>query len=239
MIDYHSHILPCMDDGSRDTEESLQMLRLSAGQGVDTIIATPHFYLCKETVHSFLLRRRYAHELLEKACHNESGLPQIILGAETAYFSGISVNREIERLCIAGTRHLLLEMPFETWSGRILTEVCNLALSRRINPIIAHMERYIATENVKAFPVLLRNGVLMQLNADFLISRRTRKTALTYLTQNCASLLGSDSHNMTTRKPNMDKGYQYIRDMLGESRINELEALGRAILNSRKSQGPF
>ena len=44
MIDFHSHILPAMDDGSRNIEESLQMLRMLQEQGVERVIATPHFY---------------------------------------------------------------------------------------------------------------------------------------------------------------------------------------------------
>lgn len=44
MIDLHSHILPRMDDGSRSTEESLQMLTALAAQGVTDVAATPHFY---------------------------------------------------------------------------------------------------------------------------------------------------------------------------------------------------
>ena len=44
MIDWHSHILPEMDDGSRDTDESIAMLEALKHQGVDTVIATPHFH---------------------------------------------------------------------------------------------------------------------------------------------------------------------------------------------------
>ena len=43
MIDFHSHILPGVDDGSASVEESLELLRMLASQGVDTVVATPHF----------------------------------------------------------------------------------------------------------------------------------------------------------------------------------------------------
>lgn len=230
MIDYHSHILPGMDDGSRNTDESLEMLRLSALQGVDTIIATPHFCMHVESIPSFLLRRRDAHELLEIACHSESGLPRIILGAEVAYFTGISNNEDIAHLCITGTAHLLLEMPFEKWSERMLMEVCNLAVKRGITPVIAHIEQYMTTENIKALPKLLRNGVITQISAESLISRRTRQIVLRHLAQNHVHLLGSDSHNMTTYKTNINEGYKIICETLGKYKLDEIEALGRAIL---------
>ena len=44
MIDVHSHILPWIDDGSRSLEESMEMLRQEAEQGIQRVVATPHFY---------------------------------------------------------------------------------------------------------------------------------------------------------------------------------------------------
>ena len=54
VIDFHSHVLPGIDDGSRNIETSIEMLRLSRNAGVDRMIATPHFYadeggLCRES----------------------------------------------------------------------------------------------------------------------------------------------------------------------------------------------
>ena len=54
MIDFHTHILPEMDDGSESVEESIQMLELSAGQGVKWMVATPHFYADREDPKTFL-----------------------------------------------------------------------------------------------------------------------------------------------------------------------------------------
>ena len=58
MIDWHSHILPGMDDGSKDPEESIAMLDMLEQQGIDTVIATPHFYANEETTEEFLGRRK-------------------------------------------------------------------------------------------------------------------------------------------------------------------------------------
>ena len=56
MIDFHSHILPAMDDGSKNIEESLQMLRMLQEQGVERVIATPHFYADENPPDVFLRR---------------------------------------------------------------------------------------------------------------------------------------------------------------------------------------
>ena len=57
VIDFHSHILPGIDDGSKNVEESLQMLRMMAKQGITHVVATPHFYPQHDTPESFLKRR--------------------------------------------------------------------------------------------------------------------------------------------------------------------------------------
>ena len=60
MIDFHTHILPGMDDGSQATHESLQMLTLESEQGAQEILLTPHFYAHFDKISSFLERREYS-----------------------------------------------------------------------------------------------------------------------------------------------------------------------------------
>ena len=88
--DFHSHILPCVDDGSHSVEESLQMLRMEAEQGVTHVVLTPHFYAKHDSPERFLQRRAAAWETLQAAMAGEEGLPQITLCAEVYYFPGIS-----------------------------------------------------------------------------------------------------------------------------------------------------
>lgn len=80
MIDLHTHILPGMDDGSRDVLESLAMLEASAAQGVGLVAATPHFYAEENSPERFLSRRAEAAQRLRAALR--PGLPEIRLGAE-------------------------------------------------------------------------------------------------------------------------------------------------------------
>lgn len=66
MIDFHTHILPGMDDGSRDVRESLQMLTLESEQGVQETLLTPHFYAHFDKISSFLERREHSFQKLTK-----------------------------------------------------------------------------------------------------------------------------------------------------------------------------
>ena len=66
VIDFHSHVLPRIDDGSHSSEESLGMLQISASQGIDVMAATSHFYATEDRISSFLNRRRWSEERLKE-----------------------------------------------------------------------------------------------------------------------------------------------------------------------------
>ena len=87
VIDFHSHILPGIDDGARNLETSLAMLRQVSSQRVDYMIATPHFYASHDRIDAFLNRREDAYNSLKEAVHKESlsDVPQILTGSEVAY----------------------------------------------------------------------------------------------------------------------------------------------------------
>ena len=124
MIDIHTHILPGMDDGSVSLEESLAMAKESARQGVRLLAATPHFYATQEDPNSFLRRREKSLALLESAW--QDSFPTLLVGAEVRYFDGISRVEKIAHLTLDHTRILLLEMPFTSWSRRMVEEVVEL-----------------------------------------------------------------------------------------------------------------
>lgn len=230
MIDFHAHVLPDMDDGSRSIQESIQMLRISADMGVDTIVATPHFYIEQMNIADFLYRRKCAYEDLVKAGVMEVGMPDTVLGAEVHFFPGMGSESGIVSLCITGTSCMLLEMPFEPWTKRTLNEVRNLSAGCGITPIIAHIERYFAIQTKYNIGALLDMEVLVQINGSFLIDTLTQRKALKLLKQNCVHLLGSDCHDITRRKPNLEKAFAVIYHSLGKGKLDQIEALGRFIL---------
>ena len=57
MFDVHCHILPGIDDGSKNTDMSLVMIRRSVDQGVQGIVFTPHFYADMNSPETFLKKR--------------------------------------------------------------------------------------------------------------------------------------------------------------------------------------
>lgn len=223
MIDYHSHILPGMDDGSRSIAESLQMLEASALQGITHIAATSHFYPMENSPEEFLLRRERAALQLQEAWH--PGLPQVLLGAEVYYFEGISRVEALKSLRIEGTPLLLLEMPFQPWTNRMVNEVIALNGLPDFTVLLAHIERYLWFQKREVWVELLEVGVLMQSNASFFLHWSTRHKAVHMLKSGQIHLLGSDCHNMESRAPCLGAALKII----GESDRQVLERRSRRL----------
>ena len=178
MVDFHSHILPEMDDGADSVETSLAMLRESSRQGVDLICATPHFYADEEDPKSFLQRRSEAYSRLREAMGDGKGYPDILLGAEVLYFPGISVAEEMRELCLEGTFFLLVEPPMLPWTEAMLDEIEACVSSLHCIPVIAHIDRYMRLLNA---PELLNRvmgrKMLIQANAAFFLHRQSQDAA--------------------------------------------------------------
>ncbi|MCD8006179.1 MAG: capsular polysaccharide biosynthesis protein [Oscillospiraceae bacterium] len=222
MIDFHSHILPGIDDGSKSVDESCRMLKESFLQGVSQIVATPHFYAEDNSPKRFLERRRHSFEKLEP--HLTADMPEIFLGAEVKYFEGISRSEDVGLLKIEGTDLILIEMPFMTWNQRIVNEVIELASWRHTRVILAHVERYFRYGAEKFLPDFYKNDVLIQANAESFIGGRfaTRKV-MNMLKEGKIHLLGSDCHNMGSRSPNMGDARKEISKRICNNMLDKLD----------------
>lgn len=226
--DWHSHILPNVDDGSRDVAESLRLLEMLAEQGVGKVIATPHFIADNESVSAFIKRRNDSYNRLKEVANK--GMPEIVLGAEVAYYSGISRLSNLKELCIDRTGLLLLEMPFSVWKEYTLKEVVEIATAKNIVVILAHIERYLKLQPYKTLEQLMEIGVLMQVNASYFAELRTRRKALSLLKKGGIQFLGSDCHNLTSRAPKLGTAYEVIKNKFGEDFVWQMNEYGNSLL---------
>ena len=224
MIDWHSHILPRMDDGSRSVEESLAMLEMMSGQGVSVVIATPHFYANADTLERFLKRRSASLEALTS--HLTGDHPRILCGAEVRYYPGIAKFKELPTLAIEGTGLLLLEMPSEHWTEYTVNELIELSSTSGLTIVLAHIERYLPMQSIKVFERLRDNGILMQVNASFFKRFSSRRKALKMLDSGLIHFLGSDTHNLTDRVPNLGTAYQIIEAKFGNYYVVQMNGYG-------------
>ena len=230
MLDLHTHILPGVDDGSRSVKMSLSMLRREARQGIEDVVLTPHFYAHRHSPERFLKKREDAMAQLQEAVGGDSRYPRLHLGAEVAYFDGMSRVEDIDRLCIGDTRCILVEMPFCKWNRRILDDVFQLKDYLGLQPILAHIERYMRFQPSGIARELSEEGMLIQANASFFASWPASMKAMHMLKNRCIHFIGSDCHDLENRPPNLEEAVDNIERKLGEPAIRYLDRMGQMLL---------
>ena len=210
MIDFHTHILPGMDDGSSSSEESIEMLKALESQGVDGVVLTPHFYAYKTDMNTFLKTRRDSFDRLVSEMRKNDVKVDLYLGAEVLYFNELWRVDDLQQLCIEGTKYLVLEMPFSKWSDAMINGVGKL-VSRGYNPIIAHFNRYVRIhKSTRQVQELVNAGAMLQLNCNCFENPFKRSWASSMLKKGMVSALGTDCHDMKGRKPDYSVAYSYI-----------------------------
>ena len=246
MIDFHIHILPGVDDGSKNSEMSIAMLHMEYEQGVDTIVATPHFYAHHASVHHFLEKRQKAYDRLQQAIAEDGSSSiskmQIIPGAEVYYFSGMGSAAEIPKLCVADTNTILVEMPFEQWTDAVYRDLKALIEKQHLQVVLVHIERY--PEFQKSMStwerIFSELPVTAQINTGSFLKKggiftrdKKRKFALNWIAAHPGTILGSDAHNITSRCPNIGAGRAAIEKQAGTEILRAAdEAAGKLLIQA-------
>lgn len=203
LTDYHCHILPGIDDGSKNTEMSVGMVKLMHEQGAERIFATPHFYAHRErSVERFLEKRQQAYEKLMGA---DPAVKDIRLGSEIAIEHGISELKDIEKLRYQDTDYILLEFPYTSFSGWMIEEIENISCGFGLKPVIAHIHRYLRFFSRADLETALSLDAVYQINNEAFDSFSERRLVKKLIKEDYPLIFGSDSHNLDTRKPNWDR----------------------------------
>ncbi|MBQ3022566.1 MAG: capsular polysaccharide biosynthesis protein [Clostridia bacterium] len=231
MIDFHTHILPEIDDGSSSVTESVELLKMLRQQGVSKVVLTPHFYAYSSSAESFLKMRQESLGKLVKALGEESVDIDLYLGCEVLYFEELWRLENLDSYCIEGTRHILIEMPFSPWADSMIDGIEKI-ITKGYIPIIAHFERYLGYQgNKKKVEKLLSMGALLQINCEFLNRFLTRGKAAKLIRKGYISALGTDCHNIGERAPKYDIADAYLRKKLSSHRYERFQKRQRRILS--------
>ena len=222
MIDIHCHLLYGVDDGPKDMEESIKMLRSASEQGVTDIILTPHY------------RRgmfKFDRELIQK--HMEALEPyaqeigvKLHLGTEFHVNGDIIEYLEEGRcLSLAGSEYVLTEYAYDTEYSYIL-QMSHTLLRHGYIPVIAHVERYgCLVKTPKRLEELQEIGAFIQMNAGAVIGEEgwsSKNFCKKALKQGWVDLIASDSHGIKKRVCYMEDTYDYIREKYGEKLAHRL-----------------
>lgn len=236
MIDFHSHILPGVDDGARDLEQSLTMLRSSFLQGVDAMVATSHFYGNEEYPRDFLKRRNAAARQLNNAMlFSTEVYPKVILGAEVLYFPGISEAEDIDQLRVGNSRCILIEPPMAPWSEDMLDEIQQLGWNFDLTPVIAHVDRYMKMlQDDTLLDRVLRRKLAVQVNGSYFLDPRSRETAFAHLKEGELHLIGSDCHDPESRPPRLGEVRRLVREFYAQTEFQQLHQNAAQLLMNRR-----
>ena len=220
--DIHSHILPGVDDGAADIAETLELLNLMQKQGIDTVVATPHYHaeIC-------LSPKKHAEKCEQVLADLKAKLPSnfinILLGYEVRYFRGISQSEEVSALKLGNTNHILLELPPYKVSSKVADEIVEFSLNFGVKPIIAHIERYVKSSSFGAFLNIIDEGFAeAQINCDSLLFPKLRKPCLSLLKSGYINYIATDTHSILERPPHLYEAINVLNSKLGKKETEKL-----------------
>lgn len=237
MIDMHSHILPDIDDGSRNIEESIDMLKEAYQAGFTAVVATSHYYLGYYEV-----EEKERIELIEEIMNRIQDVApklQICKGSEI-YVNSQMANwlAEHKASSINGTKYVLFELPFQHQIQNLQDIIYSL-LSHKFVPIIAHPERY---EYVQKDPNILLNlidlGVLFQSNFGSIIGqygKTAKKTVTKLLQNNFVHFLGSDAHRHKSIYTKVPDAIEELSQIISEDKIKKITTINPSLVLENKN----
>jgi len=241
LIDIHSHILPGIDDGSKSLEESVELCRIAAADGVRTTVCTPHvdfrYVNRRETIEG-------PFEALRAAVEAE-GIPlELVKGAEVHMAPDILVKVKEGELVTYNDqgRYLLLEFPFQQVLVGTEDMVYRLRLAS-VTPVIAHPERigWFMEDTDRLFR-LIRLGALGQVTGGSLLGifgDRSQRAGLAMIERNLAHIVASDAHDTSYRRPVLAEAAEEIARRFGPERSRAMVSdYPRAVLAGDEIEPP-
>lgn len=215
ILDIHAHIIPGVDDGASNISEALGLLKMLKTQGVDAVIATPHFYADTLNLDEYTQRVSQSFAVLKQAAQTQ-GLPELFLGYEVFYFNNMSNSDELKKLCINQSRYILIELPYADINDRILNDIYNIQSNQGLIPIIAHIERY---SKFRGFEDLLRlivnSDIEAQINADAVLGGPFKRISIKLILNEMCSYIASDAHSVSKRPPMIAEAFKKIEKKFG------------------------
>lgn len=213
MVDFHTHVLYGVDDGSRDMQMSLDMLDISRQEGVKHICLTPHYIYGEYEI------TREDYEQRFNSLSKSAGSVDLKLhhGLEVYINPDLpSLFKEKKIWGINNSKYLLIELPMQQFPIYTDKVFYQLRLDGAV-PIIAHPERNLSIiKNRELLENLIELGTVVQVNSGSLsgmYGSMIQKFAEELVKMNMVHLLGSDAHNITKRPPKIKDGYKRLEDL--------------------------
>lgn len=223
-FDIHSHILPGVDDGAKDIEQTQRMLHIALEEGIRRIIATPHFEMGNHNTEEATLKKALE-QAQDKALQLDQNF-QLFLGNEILYSMDIiEALKRGEALTMAGSRYILVEfLPQVSYSE--LREGLNRCIQSGYIPILAHAERYLTlVRDISHVEEIMNLGAYIQLNLSSILGGVMNARAnfcKKLLNRDMVHFLATDAHGDKIRAPYMKEAIAFLIKRYGESYVQGL-----------------
>lgn len=220
LYDMHCHLIPSVDDGSQSLEESLDALRTEYKEGIRRIIFTPHVN-GDDTKETCAARMEQFHKLQEELEKSElRGQMELYLGSELYYSDSIAELLDMEPVyTLAGSQYILVEFSPAVEYKKLYQGLRKLVTCGYM-PILAHMERYgCLMKQEKRIDEVEEMGIYFQVNSATITGGMfdpVSRFVKTLVKQGRIHFLGTDSHGMQYRPPQMRKAVQWIENYCSE-----------------------
>ena len=237
MIDFHTHILPNIDDGSRSIEETFNLIKEAKNVGFEAIISTSHYI--EEYYETNAPEREVWINAIYENLQAKNIDINLYLGNEI-YLSEniIKLLEEGKASTINDTSYVLFEMPLNA-EPMNLYDVIYEMMQYKLVPILAHPERYsFVQKEPELIYDLIEKGVLMQANFGSILGIYGEKAQIIvkkFFENNMIHFLGTDVHRQNSIYPKVPEALVEITKIIGDEKVKELTKINpRLVLHNKK-----
>ena len=224
IVDVHCHVLPGVDDGSKNEEMSMDMIDIAYSQGIRAMILTPHYYLghTRETGADF----KKIFEVLRGKVQQKYPDYEMYLGNEVYWNKGVIAALKDQRInTMQGTKYVLVEFaPAAGYSD--IFEAIRMLTQAGYRPLVAHVERYHElTKHIDRVDEICKNGAILQMNVGSLVGGMFDshvKWCRKLIQEGYISMIGTDAHNTDDRAPFVKEGLAWMEKKMDAELLEDV-----------------
>lgn len=236
MIDFHSHIIPNVDDGSRSVEETFELLKEAKDAGFGGVISTSHYM--EEYYETDVAERNVWIKAISESLGKKDIDLNLYLGNEVYITKNIINLLETRKATsINNSNYVLFEFPMNSKPMDMYDIIYDM-LEYKLIPILAHPERYsFVQKDPNLVYDLIQKGVLMQSNYGSILGMYGEKAEIIVrklLENNMVHFLGSDVHRSGSVYPKIHNCLREIETIIGEDKLEEISSVNPELVVENK-----
>ena len=237
MIDFHTHILPNIDDGSRSIEETFNLIKEAKEAGFEGIILTSHY------IENYYETNVPERDVWVKAISENlqaKGIDTNLYLGNEIYISNnmMELLEQGKASTINNSCYVLFELPLNAEPLNLYDVIYSLQENKLI-PVLAHPERYsYVQKEPELIYDLIQKGCLMQANYGSIIGQygvKAEYIVKKLFENNMIHFLGSDVHRQNSIYPKISFAIEQIKAIIGEEKLEELTTINpQLVLDNKK-----